>query len=55
MLDDIILTSIAEKLWTDLFENKQAVYKYIGTRKGVIRMFPFISFEPLFDPRDRDW
>lgn len=33
----------------------QAVWRYIGTARGVFRIFPGVEFNREYDPRERDW
>ena len=60
VIDDIYLTSQIALEWTfsgllspDIV--RQAVWHYIGTATGVVRIFPGVQESKYYDPRARPW
>ena len=56
VVDDVRLTAFLEEEWQDSVARvPEAVRRYVGTERGVTRIYPGIQLPTLFAPRDRDW
>jgi len=62
--ESIALTYILEDTWKRSAEagsskadqlNKYALYRFVGTREGVYRVFPAIRVPVKFDPTKQPW
>ncbi|KAI8511664.1 hypothetical protein Bbelb_107640 [Branchiostoma belcheri] len=50
---DVILTSAIEQYWRE--NGADSVWRYVGTRNGMFRIFPGISLDRRYDPTQQGW
>ncbi|KAI8511659.1 hypothetical protein Bbelb_107590 [Branchiostoma belcheri] len=50
---DVILTSAIEQYWRQ--NASDSVWRYVGTRNGMFRIFPGIALDRRYDPTQQGW
>ena len=54
VVDGVKITSKIVEIWRDL-SAPHAVWRYLATESGIIRIFPGIELNKFYDPRLRSW
>ena len=55
VLEGVQITSQIVDMWLGTEPPPHAVWRYLATESGIIRIFPGIEFNKFYDPRLRPW
>ncbi|CAH1264807.1 CACHD1 [Branchiostoma lanceolatum] len=50
---DVVLTAAIEQYWRE--NDAESVWRYVGTRNGLFRIFPGITVDRRYDPTQKAW